>query len=186
MQSIEEIANNYADNMHALWGEFSTEEVIKAAKLIEKTIDNFGTIYTCGNGGSSAIADHLVIDFQKGRGDKRQRYVRVISLCHYVTTTAVANDIGYEYNFSFPLESLARPGDILIAFSVSGNSSNILYAVEKAKELHMPIIGMTGFDGGGLGLAADINLNIPVTNYGMAEDFFQPMMHIIAQYLHQE
>jgi D-sedoheptulose 7-phosphate isomerase len=182
---MSDIFDNYADTMHALWEGIDTSKVKAATQLIEDTANNFGTIYVCGNGGSAAVANHLIIDFQKA-GGIRNRHVRVVSLCHYESTSAIANDIGYAYVFSFPLESLARPGDILIAFSVSGNSNNITKAVMKAKELYMPIIGMTGFGGGILGEEADIHLNIPTDNYGMAEDFFQSMMHMIAQHIQRE
>ena len=97
--------------------------------------------------------------------------------------SAISNDLGYQQSFAFQLSCFGKPSDLLIAVSSSGNSPNIIKAIEVAKELDMHVIAFTGFDGGIAGKLADINLHVSSDNYGVVEDCHQILMHTIAQHV---
>lgn len=144
------------------------------------------SIFSCGNGGSAAVANHLVCDCLKGARSNSTLRPRVVSLSSNVELlTAIANDIGVEEVFAYPLSSLAQPGDVLVTVSSSGNSPNIVRAVETAREMDVRTIAMTGFSGGRSAPLAEVNLHVAAENYGIVEDLHQAMMHILAQYLRQ-
>lgn len=144
------------------------------------------TIYSCGNGGSAAIANHLVCDCLKGVRANTGLKPRVCSLSSTVELlTAIVNDIGSDEMFSYQLTSLGQPGDVLIAISSSGASPNIIAALREAKALGMKTIAMTGFQGGEARTLADVSLHVSAENYGVVEDTHQSIMHILAQYMRQ-
>lgn len=158
--------------------------VAAAGRLLVKTALAGGLIYSCGNGGSAAIANHLVCDCMKGVRAGSSLAPRVVSLSSNVEMiTAIANDISVEQVFSYQLHSLGKPGDVLIAISSSGTSPNILAALREAKSLGVATIAMTGFSGGDSRQLADVSLHIDAQNYGVVEDTHQSMMHILAQYM---
>lgn len=141
-------------------------------------------IFSCGNGGSAAIANHLVCDCMKGVRASSTLRPRVHSLSATVETiTAIGNDFGYEQVFGFQLESLAQSGDVLVAISSSGDSPNIVNVLNRAREMNITSIAMTGFSGGRAALLADVSLHVNAHNYGVVEDVHQSLMHILAQYL---
>jgi len=155
-----------------------------AAQLLTERATKARMIFSCGNGGSAAIANHLVCDCMKGVRTSSTLRPRVYSLSTTIETiTAIGNDIGYEQVFAFQLESLGQPGDVLIAISSSGASPNIVNALATAREMKISTIAMTGFSGGAAGDLADINLLVDAHNYGIVEDVHQSLMHILAQYL---
>lgn len=156
----------------------------EAADMIMANVARAGRIYSCGNGGSAAIANHLVCDCMKGVQTGTVVVPKVYSLSTTVEIiTAIANDIGVNEIFAFQLASLAVPGDVVIAITSSGNSPNIVRALEVARERGVGIIAMTGFDGGQARAMADVRLHVNVDNYGIVEDVHQSIMHILAQYL---
>jgi len=99
--------------------------------------------------------------------------------------TAIANDFAYDEVFSYQLKTMAAPGDVLITISSSGNSENIVRAIDWARVNGVGSISMTGFAGGRSKSLADINLHVAAENYGVVEDIHQSMMHSLAQYLRQ-
>lgn len=155
-----------------------------SAQLLAEKSAAGSMIFSCGNGGSAAIANHLVCDCMKGvRASSRLR-PRVQSLSTTVEMiTAIGNDIGYEQVFSFQLDALGQTGDVLIAISSSGDSPNIVNALNCARDRKIPSIAMTGFTGGRAAALADISLHVDAHNYGIVEDVHQSLMHILAQYL---
>jgi phosphoheptose isomerase len=156
----------------------------RAGELVEQTVARDGVIYACGNGGSAAIANHLACDCLKGIRTGTDIRPRVASLSTTVELiTAIANDTSYEQIFAFQLSSLAKPGDLLIAISSSGQSPNIVSALNWAKENGVGTIAMTGFSGGEAAKIADVNLHVPAENYGVVEDVHQSFMHLLAQYV---
>jgi phosphoheptose isomerase len=158
--------------------------VAAAADLIEERSAKGNMIFSCGNGGSAAIANHLVCDCMKGVRTGSELWPRVHSLSTTVETiTAIGNDIGYDQIFAFQLESLGKPGDVLVAISSSGDSPNIVNALDKAREMNIATIAMTGFLGGRASALADISLQVSAHNYGIVEDVHQSLMHILAQHL---
>lgn len=161
------------------------EALGKAVDCIEQAARNGNTIYSGGNGGSAAIAEHLTCDMMKGTCNSGSPKISVTSLPSNMSVmTALANDFGYEHTLSTQLEMQAKPGDVLILISSSGNSPNIVRAIEKAREMGITVIGMSGFQGGKLAEMADISLYVPANNYGLAEDGHQLLMHVMAQYIY--
>lgn len=136
-------------------------------------------IFVAGNGGSSAIANHLECDFRKGA---------TIGVVHSLTSnmavlTAFANDVSYDECFVEQLKSqFAGPHDLLILISSSGNSPNVIRAAEYARSKGIPTIGLSGFDGGQLRFISSISLHVPINNYGVVEDAHQAIMHSLTQY----
>lgn len=162
----------------------SLDALSKAGVLLAERSGQGRMIFSCGNGGSAAIANHLVCDCMKGVRAGSSLKPKVHSLSATIELlTAIVNDIGVEDMFSYQLESLGAPGDVLIAISSSGSSPNIVKALTWAKANGMTTIAMTGFTGGESARIADISLHVSIDNYGVVEDIHQSLMHILAQYL---
>jgi D-sedoheptulose 7-phosphate isomerase len=139
------------------------------------------TVFLAGNGGSAAAASHFGQDLAKGTlSDMRAtRRFRVVPLTDNVGfITALANDEGYESIFEQQLRNLGRAGDVLVAISGSGNSANVLRAVDYAREIGMRTIGITGYDGGKLHRVADLSVHVPVWDMGMAEALHGVVFHL--------
>jgi len=138
------------------------------------------TIFLIGNGGSAANASHFGQDLAKGTlpSMSATRRFRVIPLTDNIGfITALANDEGYDSIFEQQLRNLAGPGDLLVAISGSGNSPNVLRAVEYARSIGMKTIGVTGFDGGKLRRMADESVHIPIDDMGMVEALHGVVFH---------
>ncbi len=141
-------------------------------------------IYICGNGGSAATATHFGCDLAKRPIVAGQPRYRVVSLTdNNALMTALSNDIGYEAVFSEQLIPLVRKGDILIGISGSGNSKNVLNAVEVARQAGAITIGFSGYDGGKLAPAVDISVHVPSFNMAMVEDVHLMLEHAICERL---
>ncbi|MBW8812417.1 MAG: SIS domain-containing protein [Caulobacterales bacterium] len=155
----------------------------RAGELVGQTVAEGRAIYSCGNGGSAAIANHLACDCLKGIRTGTALRPKVFSLSTTVELiTAIANDMSYEDVFSFQLSSLAQPGDLLIAISSSGSSPNIVKALTWAKDNGLRTLAMTGFSGGASASIANVSLHVQAENYGVVEDIHQSLMHLLAQY----
>jgi D-sedoheptulose 7-phosphate isomerase len=162
----------------------SRTKVEEAAAILTKAFSNGSMVYSCGNGGSAAIANHLVCDHCKLVRTDTDLTPRIVSLSTTVEMiTAIGNDISYDEIFSYQLDALAVPDDVLITISSSGDSENIVRAAQLAKKKGMPVISMTGFSGGRSAEIADVNLHVTADNYGVIEDVHQSLMHILAQYV---
>jgi D-sedoheptulose 7-phosphate isomerase len=176
----------YREALYQAWQSLDAQAASRAAELLETAIFGCHTVFTCGNGGSAAIANHLLCDFVKGVQTDTELRPRVVSLSsHLELITAIANDIAYEEVFAYQLRTMARPDDVLITISSSGNSENIVRAVRWAHDNGVHSIALTGFDGGRSAGLGDINLHVRAENYGVIEDVHQSLMHILAQYLRQ-
>ena len=176
-------ADQYFDRMAKASATIDRAQVEKAAKLLDQVAVAGKRIYSCGNGGSAAIANHLVCDCMKGIRTESNLRPQVVSLSSNIEImTAISNDIGYDQVFRFQLESLAQPGDLLIAISSSGGSPNIAEVMVWAGENGVATIAMTGFSGGKAREIADVSLHVDCDNYGIIEDLHQSLMHLLAQY----
>ena len=141
-------------------------------------------IFVCGNGGSAAISEHFTCDHSKGINSNTNYFPKFISLTSNVSLlTAYANDNGYTNVFSEQINNFAENGDVLIAITSSGNSPNIIKAVDTAKNLGLTVITFTGFDGGIVRNQSYYNFHIPINNYGVVEDCHHIIMHMLAQYI---
>jgi phosphoheptose isomerase len=158
----------------------------QAAKVLLGAYLREATVFSCGNGGSAAIANHLQCDHLKGVRSGTDLVPKVTSLASNVDLiTAIANDIGYEDVFSYQLQSQGRQGDVLVAISSSGSSPNIVRGLEWARSNGMATIAFTGFSGGKARHLADVVVHVACANYGIVEDLHQAAMHAIAQYIRQ-
>lgn len=184
MSDISEYRKEYADALKTGLNAVSGDELIKAEKILRLNPSYGNKVYVAGNGGSAAICDHLTCDFVKGTKIGSGPSINVHSLVGgQALFTAIANDLGYEKTFSYQLEAYGiNELDILILVSSSGNSFNILDAMNIAKAKRAKVIGLTGFDGGKLRKEADISLHVPIHNYGVVEDCHMSLMHILAQF----
>jgi D-sedoheptulose 7-phosphate isomerase len=161
-----------------------TEALKRVAEAIESAARSGGHIYTIGNGGSAAIADHLCCDWTKSTDVDGLTPIISHSLASNMPLySAIANDFGFDEVFARQVAYFGRPGDVLIAISSSGESANVVLGAKAAKAAGMKVIGLTGFSGGKLREIADIALHAPVKNYGIVEDVHQSLMHMIAQFL---
>ena len=156
---------------------------------IYSAYQNKKTIFLIGNGGSAAKASHVAQDFSKGliQDPNIEHRVKAISLTDNVPfITALGNDEGYENIFSGQLRIFANDGDLLLAISGSGNSKNIIKAVEYAKAHNMKIIGVTGFDGGLLKRMSDISVHIPLNDMCMVESIHSMIFHYVVTHLKEK
>ncbi len=141
-------------------------------------------LFVFGNGGSAATASHFACDLGKGTIQPALPRFKIICLNDMTPTlTAYANDTGFENVFAEPLISLAERGDLAITFSASGNSPNILRALQTARERGLTTIGLSGFDGGKLPSLCDLHLNIPARSYGHVEDLHLAICHAVCESL---
>jgi len=180
---VREYISSAIDNIQALPVEL-IEEVIT---ILQEARFNGKQIFILGNGGSASTASHFVCDLAKNtKGDGWPHY-RVIGLTDNIASlTANSNDDGYENAFSLQLENLINEGDIVIGISASGNSPNVLNAMELAEEFKATKIGFTGFEGGILGQMVDVHIHIPNNNYGQVEDIHLMLEHIIVNAIQDE
>ena len=162
----------------------------KITQFIEKKIKQNKQIFICGNGGSASISNHFLCDFNKGIKISSKNLIKpkIISLVNSMELiTAISNDISFNKIFDFQLESLAKQNDILIVLSCSGKSKNIINAVKYASKKKIDIISFVGFDKNSLiKKYSKFYINLEIENYGLSEDMFQIIMHMISQFIRQK
>src|SRR5712672_3685547 len=181
---VDAFVADYAELLAAALKSVRPSEIERAVAALKRAVDGDKLIFACGNGGSAAIANHLSCDCSKGIATDTSLRPRVVSLSSTVELiTAIANDIDYGEVFSHQLKNAARPGDVLITISSSGDSDNIVRALAWARANGLVTIAMSGFSGGRSVTNADISLHVAAENYGVVEDAHQALMHILAQYV---
>jgi D-sedoheptulose 7-phosphate isomerase len=191
MKSASEFAKDYIHGLKQVLDQLPLKPVEEILRAIEQAQSERRQIFVIGNGGSAATASHMMNDLCKGtlghKGDAPWPRLRVIALTDNVSLmTAWANDTDYHRIFSEPLKNLAERGDLLIAISASGNSPNIIAAVEAAKQMGVKVIGLAGFSGGKLSHMADVSFVVPSDGYGPVEDVHMILDHIITGYLYEK
>lgn len=151
-------------------------------KLLFSALENKKQVFTMGNGGSGSTASHLVCDLNKGVGFNNSRKFRAICLNDNMPTLlAYANDVSYTDIFSEQLKNFMNEGDVVIGFSGSGNSENVLKAIEYANENGGLSVGFSGFDGGKLAEIAKYSLVVPINDMQKCEDVHLILCHLIMQ-----
>jgi D-sedoheptulose 7-phosphate isomerase len=157
------------------------DEVAKLIDSLEAARADNRQIFVCGNGGSAATASHFATDLGKGASSGREKRFRVLALTDNLPwISALANDLSYSAVFVEQLKNYARPGDLLVAISGSGNSPNILSAVGWAKENGLITIGITGTPGGALVKLAEHPVCVGDSHMGRIEDAHFFLLHMIA------
>lgn len=182
---MQSFIKKYIDNLIVILNELDKKEIEKIKLALDDTIKNESKIYIIGNGGSAATSSHMANDLSVGLKLRDIRNFDVESLSDNSSVcTAIANDIGYENIFYAQIKNKIHKNDVLIAISCSGNSSNILKAVEYAITQGTTIIGLTGFDGGKLKELSNINFHVdtPKGEYGLVEDVHMILDHILYSY----
>ena len=163
------------------------KQIHQASALIKKSLSESNTIFWCGNGGSASQANHLSAELIGGMyKDKKSPFKSVCLNVDTAFITAWSNDDSFDNIFSRQLESLAQSGDILIALSTSGNSKNIINAVQYCSKNDIKIISLTGFDGGLLKDYSDININIPINNTQRVQEMHILIGHIICDIIEKD
>jgi D-sedoheptulose 7-phosphate isomerase len=158
-------------------------KVDQAIEWLKEARDQQRHIFVCGNGGSASTASHFACDIVKGASYNRQSRFRIMALTDSLPTlTAYSNDVGYDCVFAEQLKNFAQPGDVVMAISGSGNSPNVLRAVEYAHEAGCKTIALTGRDGGKLGQLAQLNIQVSVPHMGRIEDAHIIVCHMIGYY----
>ena len=161
--------------------------VEQAIGLLTQAREDGRRIFVCGNGGSASTASHFATDMVKGASFGRDQRFRIMALTDSLPTiTAYSNDVSYDCVFVEQLKNFAEPGDVLIAVSGSGNSPNVLRAVEYANSIGCRTIGLSGRDGGALGKAAELNLHVAHPHMGRIEDGHLIILHMICYFFMEE
>jgi D-sedoheptulose 7-phosphate isomerase len=164
------------------------DEVARVFAVLQAARQRDAMIYLAGNGGSASSASHWANDLGKSAKIAGQRPLRVLSLTDNVSwLTALANDEGYERSIAGQLENFARPGDVLLVISASGNSPNLIRAVELARDHEVTTVGLLGFDGGALRHLVDERLFLPTRKgaYGIVESAHVMVCHLLTYCLAQ-
>jgi D-sedoheptulose 7-phosphate isomerase len=164
------------------------DDIAKAADICVKAIKNGGKIMLCGNGGSAADSQHLATELVvRLSGEFNRQALPAIALTTDTSTlTACANDFGFDQVFSRQVEALGKSGDILIAISTSGNSANVIKAVETAKRQDMHTIGFAGKNKGRLSELADMTIAVPSDNVQRIQEAHITVGHIIISLIERE
>lgn len=151
----------------------STADAVSQWVAMTRTAhESGGALFIIGNGGSAGMASHMAADACKNG------HLRALSFSDVALLTATANDLSYEQVFSLPLERLARPGDLLIAISSSGNSPNIVRALESSRTIGLHAVTLTGMDRGNRARTlGDLNFYVPLSRYGWTESAHQVILH---------
>ncbi|WP_108649946.1 D-sedoheptulose 7-phosphate isomerase [Dongshaea marina] len=157
-----------------------------AAKLIANSLKTQGKVISCGNGGSQCDSMHFAEELTGRYRDDRPSY-GAIAISDPSHMSCVGNDYGYEYVFSRYIEGVGREGDVLLGISTSGNSGNILKAIEAARAQGMKVICLTGKDGGKMAGLADVEIRVPHFGYAdRIQEIHIKVIHILIQLIEKE
>jgi D-sedoheptulose 7-phosphate isomerase len=177
----------YLNEVVGLLNGASREGLRQVVDLLMEAYREDRQVFIIGNGGSAATASHMACDLQKTVGLNRTKKFRAMSLTDNVPImTAWANDFDYTHIFSGPLETFIKPDDLVIAISGSGNSPNVIRAIEMANEKGAVTIGMSGFQGGKLAQICKYNLIVPSDNMQQIEDVHMVFCHLVFRRMLEE
>jgi phosphoheptose isomerase len=174
----------YIDTVNNTYKKLDLKILKKISLLIFNKIKNNNNIFVCGNGGSASIANHFLCDFNKGIkiSSKNVLLPKIVSLSTSVELiTAIANDIDFKKIFTNQFENYASSDDLLLVFSSSGESKNIKDIEKCAFKKKIKVVKFYGFLNKFKPKKNEILLNLNVNNYGVSEDIFQGVMHMISQ-----
>jgi D-sedoheptulose 7-phosphate isomerase len=185
---MKEFAKNYLQQVKDCIDALDLSMLEKIKDIIVAASKKGKRIFICGNGGSASTASHFACDLGKGSikdfNDLKENRIKVLALTdNLATITAYANDNGYETIFKEQLQNLVEEGDVVIGISASGNSPNIVKALEFAKKKKAITVGFVGFLGGKVKEVADHSLHIKNNHYGVVEDLHLIIQHIISYFI---
>src|SRR5215207_1911103 len=160
-------------------------ELERAHRMVQDTVRAGGTLLFCGNGGSAADAQHMATEYVVRYMRNRRAYPAIALTTDTSLLTAAGNDIGFDQVFSRQVDALARPGDLLIIHSTSGNSPNVLRAAEAARAKQVAVLAFSARDGGALLALADHSVVIPTTRTDRAQELHLCIEHVICDVIEQ-
>ncbi len=176
----------YFSEMKAVLDRIDRRPIQEAITVLHQARMDGQQVFIMGNGGSASTASHMVCDLAKNTRRPGWPGYKVIGLAdNMAILSAYGNDDGYENVFALQLANLVNPGDIVVAISTSGNSPNVLRAVELADERDAVVIGMTGFNAGKLGSMVDIHIHVPSDCIEQVEDIHLMLEHLITKELRE-
>jgi D-sedoheptulose 7-phosphate isomerase len=176
---------DYASRLRSVLSEADWTGVDELAEVIKGCWRRKSRVFLCGNGGSAGNAIHLANDFLYGIAKVSGEGLRVEALsANPAVLTCLANDVGYESVYSEQIAVHGQPGDLLIALSGSGNSPNIVAALEKARDIGMTTCAILGYSGGRCKVLADIPIHFPICDMQISEDLQLVVGHMLMQWLH--
>jgi D-sedoheptulose 7-phosphate isomerase len=177
-----EYIQNYISTLQQTMNQLPQPLISEVIHVLQRARMQGNQVFIMGNGGSASTASHFVCDLAKNTRSEKLPHFRAIGLTDNMEIfSAYANDEGYESVFSQQLVNLIRPEDIVIAISASGNSKNVINAVEEARKYAATTIGFTGFDGGRLGQIVDINIHVNSSIIEHVEDIHLMLEHMIVR-----
>lgn len=159
------------------------DSIEMAGNIMVESLKKGGKILSCGNGGSLCDAMHFAEELT-GRYRDNRPAIAAIAMSDASHMACVGNDYGYEFVFSRYLEAVGREGDVLLGISTSGNSANVIRAIEVAKAKGIKVIGLTGKDGGKIGAMCDIEIRAPYSKYAdRAQEIHIKVIHSLIDYI---
>ena len=171
----------YRSELHQTIDSIDSALVSQAIEWFKTAREQGNTIFVAGNGGSASTASHFACDMVKGASFQRDSRFRIMALTDSLPTmTAYSNDVSYDIVFLEQLKNFAKPGDVYMAISGSGNSPNVIRAMEYANASGCKTLALTGRDGGKLGAQAQLNIQVPTPHMGRIEDAHMIICHMIA------
>jgi D-sedoheptulose 7-phosphate isomerase len=160
-------------------------EMERAVAMVADTVARGGTLFFCGNGGSAADAQHMATEYVVRYARNRRAYPAIALTTDTSLLTAAGNDLGFDEIFARQVEALARPGDLLVIHSTSGNSPNVLRAAEAARAKGVPVLAFSARDGGQLRALADHSVIVPTTRTDRAQEVHLCIEHIICDVIEE-
>lgn len=187
MANQQDFIKNYLLDLKTVMDNLSAEDLAEVIIILEQMWKEKRQVFLAGNGGSASTAGHMANDLMMGVAKKQPYGFRSISLADPISSmTAIANDLAYSEIFAAQLKQLASKGDLLIVFSASGNSPNIIRALEEAVALDMRSVAFLGMDGGKAASMADKSIVVPSNEYGPIEDIHMIFDHLITGYFQKQ
>lgn len=172
--------------LHTRVAAMDLSSLLRAAEAISRASAAGGKLLIFGNGGSAADSQHMAAELV-GRFSRERRAVAALALTTDSSVmTSVANDYGFERVFARQIEALGRPGDVAFGISTSGKSPNVLKAIEAAGKQGLRTIALTGRDGGALGAAAELHINVPDQSTARVQEVHRTLIHAICELVERE
>ncbi|MEI6233815.1 MAG: SIS domain-containing protein [Planctomycetota bacterium] len=172
--------HGYLGKLEAVMKSLDTLEISAVGAILSAARHEGRQVFVAGNGGSAALASHIAVDLGKGCSRNREKRFRVLSLTDNVPwITALGNDISYDDIFSEQLKNYAEKGDVFLAISGSGNSKNILKALQAANQIGCVTVGISGFKGGALKDLVKHHVHVKADHMGLIEDAQLIVSHIL-------
>ena len=186
MTPIKTHTREYLERLIATLEAMPVEAIERLSETLYRAYTDGKQVFILGNGGSASTASHMAADLGKNTIGPNMRRFRIMSLNDNIPMlTALSNDLGYENVFAEQLQSLIQPGDVLIVLSGSGNSPNVIKAMEYARSQSAEVAALLGFGGGRAAELADISILVDSSDYGVVEDAHLVLNHILVEYFQQ-